>query len=783
MTNDPRSEERTSSGVEVVVNKIWQHLPSTGMTPVPKDQIGDIIATHVFSKDIVDVLHLHGLYPTASKSESEPWMWELNKRVIESVKTSRIITVPSLWVGELFARDMGFWPVVIPHGLDVEEWPEPDYAVKSNILWNKNRDTDVCHVEPMNMLAAIMPDMHFTSTFGKATENVQVTGQISHAKMKALIYSTGGIYYASTKETFGIATLEAMAAGMPVLGWNWGSTPCLVQHEVTGYLADPGNIEHTKLGVEYILDNYDRLSRAARQAALQYDWKEVIKLYAAVYQDAYDESLTDAQPLVTVIIPCYNYHRFVVDAINSVKAQTYSNWECIVVDDGSTDGSPEVILAAIEGDSRFRLLQQRNNGVATARNHGAREAKGRFVLFLDADDYLITSALKRLVAPLSKDRGLGVAYGNLVIVKEDGSVQSSKNAWPGTFNFAQQLAGKNQAPSCCMIRKEAFFRAGGYRQHTWPAEDAELWTRIPLVGYRIEKVTDEALYNYRLHRAAATSEIREGRKKEPDWLQYIAVHNGAPQPFGSLVPPENGKSHPVGVYDEPPISVIIPCGNAHGALLRDAIESVMAQSDIHWEIIVVDDTDTGDLGTRGYYPYSVQYPFVRWLRNEKLHNVSAARNAGAAASRGRYLVFLDADDYMLPDFLKATYAIQKECQGDGSLVYTDWISAPKMEPHQAENWNLERLMSHALFAVTFMHTKAMWKEVGGFSEDVDLWEDWDYTLKLAMAGAKGIRVPRQLFVYRYNTGNRRNESLANKEELLQKIRGKFSLIIPKKRKG
>lgn len=782
----PKSKgpERAGSGVDIVVNKMFKHLPSFGVELVEDGQPYDVRAVHISGDGDIDVLHCHGLYPTGKFGVSNvTWMLELNKQVIDATRRARFVTVPSRWVGELFAHDMGFWPVVIPHGIDADDFPEPSYKPVNRVLWNKNRNTDVCDPAPVNEIARIMPDYRFITTFGTQSTNVVVTGSMQHPKMVELLYSTGGVYLATTKETFGIGTLEAMAAGMPVLAWDWGATPSLVEHGKTGCIVKPGDIEGSRLGIEYILDNYESLAREARLSALRYNWPAVIKQYVDVYKLAYEQAQADVHPLVSVIIPCYNYAKYVTDAINSVKAQTYDNWECIVVDDGSSDNSAEVASNAFGGDTRFKLVRQPNSGVAQARNRGAVESHGRYLMFLDADDMLLSTCIEKLLAVITKSRAIGQVYGKLAIMDADGKVSPRIPDWPGKFAVDLQVSGKNQVPSCNMMRREAFFRTGGFRQHTAPQEDAELWTRIPLVGYYTEMATQDPVYKYRIHEGAATSAIREGKATEKNWLEYIAVHNGAPQPFASVVTPVNGRSHLVGCFDEPHISVIIPCGDRHGSLLRDAIESVAAQSDYHWEIIVVDDTDAGDLGTKGHYPYSKQYPYVRWIRNQKLHNVSAARNIGAEAARGKYLVFLDADDYLLPDFLTRTFAIQKECQGDGSLVYTDWITAPQMESHVAENWSLERLMDHAIFAVTFMHTKAIWKEVGGFSEDVLLWEDWDYVLKLAMAGAKGIRVPKALFVYRYNTGTRRRESLNNKDELLQAIRGKYALIVPKKRKG
>ena len=90
---------------------------------------------------------------------------------------------------------------------------------------------------------------------------------------------------------------------------------------------------------------------------------------------------------------------------------------------------------------------------------------------------------------------------------------------------------------------------------------------------------------------------------------------------------------------------------------------------------------------------------------------------------------------------------------------------------------------HALFAITFLHPRKAFFDIGGFDEDLNLWEDWDYEIKLGMHGYSGERVPHPLFTYRYDTGMRREESLKHKDELLLEIRGRYSEMTPAARRG
>ena len=90
--------------------------------------------------------------------------------------------------------------------------------------------------------------------------------------------------------------------------------------------------------------------------------------------------------LVSIITPCFNGSKFLAQTIESVLAQTYSNWEMLIIDDGSKDNSAEIIKSYADKDSRIKFLQQPNGGSASARNHGIREAQGQYIALLDADD-------------------------------------------------------------------------------------------------------------------------------------------------------------------------------------------------------------------------------------------------------------------------------------------------------------------------------------------------------------------------------------------------------------
>lgn len=125
------------------------------------------------------------------------------------------------------------------------------------------------------------------------------------------------------------------------------------------------------------------------------------------------------KPVIAIVIPAYNAERFVDETIDSVLAQTTSKWECVIVDDGSTDGTPRRL--ATYRDSRIRWIRQDNAGDCAARVRGLSLTRAPKIVFLDADDHLYPDALARYVDFLDRHVEAGIAYGERTLMDEEGN--------------------------------------------------------------------------------------------------------------------------------------------------------------------------------------------------------------------------------------------------------------------------------------------------------------------------------------------------------------------------
>lgn len=185
--------------------------------------------------------------------------------------------------------------------------------------------------------------------------------------------------------------------------------------------------------------------------------------------------------LVSVVIPTYNYGRFVARAIDSVLAQSYSPIECIVVDDGSTDDTPQVL--ARYGD-RIRVIRQENRGLSAARNVGIRAARGGYIGLLDADDRWKPDKTARQVAVLEAEPAVG-AVGCAVEITDEISPPQAMAARRIASHLPGRLRGialrsfwVEGSGSGALIPRGVFDVVGLFDEELRAAEDWDMWLRI-----------------------------------------------------------------------------------------------------------------------------------------------------------------------------------------------------------------------------------------------------------------------------------------------------------------
>jgi glycosyltransferase involved in cell wall biosynthesis len=218
-----------------------------------------------------------------------------------------------------------------------------------------------------------------------------------------------------------------------------------------------------------------------------------------------------AKVLTTFVIPAFNVEQYIGETIAGIICDPRTDIEVVVVDDGSTDGTATVVAAI--GDARVRYLRQANQGVSRARNYGAENSTGQFLIFLDGDDLFDIGVLDSLHQPLLRDPRVVASYGTFAAFIDGQSAALPRNPLRRlrerpSGDILRALLQENVVGGIgtCCLRRSSFIETGGFNPALHIAEDWELFCRLACLGTFVH-VPDAPALRYRQHRSSATARM------------------------------------------------------------------------------------------------------------------------------------------------------------------------------------------------------------------------------------------------------------------------------------
>ncbi len=395
------------------------------------------------------------------------------------------------------------------------------------------------------------------------------------------------------------------------------------------------------------------------------------------------------QPLVSIIIPCYNQARYIPDAVESLRKQVHEHWEAILVNDGSTDDTRAVVQKLTADDPRLKYIEQENRGLAGARNTGLDHASGDYIQFLDADDLLFPDKLSKQLELMCQTPDPAVSYCRPFFCQGDDTKTeiSANRPFPllDTGDAPADLAfrwerGLSIPPHCFLFDARLFAEPRIRFDESLPNhEDWECWMRVftrrPAVYF-----ADEKLVVYRRH---AASMCRDEDLMRRGFLQALTTqrdaHRDAPEIHGILdrriryLTFSKEKEEPVDLPWRPLVSVIVTSYN-YEQYIEECLRSVFNQTYRRVELIVVDDGST-DRSCEIITRMLSESPFPAKRIFKSNGGQASACNAGFLQATGEVVSFLDSDDTWRPDRVERVVDFMHEFPGGG--VYQHQLDTGK----------------------------------------------------------------------------------------------------------
>ena len=238
-------------------------------------------------------------------------------------------------------------------------------------------------------------------------------------------------------------------------------------------------------------------------------------------------------PAISIILPVYNAEAYVREAVESILAQTFTDFELIIINDGSTDGSEAILRELAARDTRIVLVERPNGGLVLALNDGLEMARADLIARMDADDVAMPERFAFQHARMVEEPELAVLGSFIRVMNKAGNVIRLRE-----YPLTPKAAARHVEKDCpvihpaVMMRRDAVLEAGGYRKAFLHAEDYELWLRMIDLGYAIANLS-QPLLNYRVHDANVSAVHWEANRRSFTLarLAHLVRKVGLPYPF------------------------------------------------------------------------------------------------------------------------------------------------------------------------------------------------------------------------------------------------------------
>ena len=502
--------------------------------------------------------------------------------------------------------------------------------------------------------------------------------------------------------------------------------------------------------------------------------------------------------LISIIVPIYNVEEYLKECLDSIQKQTYQNYDCIMINDGSTDSSREIAETYLV-DSRFRLINQDNQGLSAARNTGLRNLKeeSSFVAFVDSDDYLNPLFLEKLAEQISEDVDI-----------IEGSIQSYKEGI--YYNLLQIHQDKLVLTTVEEKLEQLWFQ--GVRISVFPKlyrksllndnffpqgfifEDLAVIPELVTLSKKWVKIQD-VLYYYRIRENSITTKSFSEKNLDifkilekfdlffvdadlnvklwAERLKYGQLNHQyqttvlEDNPYASKYQEKLEKLMlKIKKYEKREvtgelISIIISVSNTE-SYLRQCLDSLLNQTYISFEVILLND-GSKDSSAAICQEYAEKDSRFKYFEKEQ-DSISSSYNLGIEASKGTYITFIKSDDWVDSDYLELLYATMIEEKADivVSTYKTFNVDTGLLEYHAYQKDCTESIFNKKdlLLALPRLDRDSSFSYVFGklvsrialgkirFNESTQLGEDMEFWYKLYLLSEKVVYLNRDTYTLR-----------------------------------